>query len=91
VESTLTDPDGKEIAHIQTSATANPLENTVVNPSMQLDSPRVWSVDDPALYRVRTVVKQDGKPIDEVTTACGFRTIRHPQSFSMPATGSAFS
>ena len=28
------------------------------------------------MYEVRTVVRQDGKVLDEVTTRCGFRTIR---------------
>ena len=28
------------------------------------------------LYSVRTVVKRDGANVDEVTTRCGFRTIR---------------
>jgi beta-galactosidase len=33
-------------------------------------------VDEPALYSVRTIVKQNGLELDQVTTRCGFRTIR---------------
>jgi beta-galactosidase len=33
-------------------------------------------VDRPTLYAVRTVVRQAGVVIDEVTTRCGFRTLR---------------
>ena len=36
----------------------------------------LWSVAPPSLYRVRTVVLQNGKAVDESRTNCGFRTIR---------------
>ena len=36
----------------------------------------MWSKDTKTLYKVKSVVRQNGKVTDEVTTRCGFRTIR---------------
>jgi beta-galactosidase len=39
-------------------------------------APRLWSVDAPNLYTVRTTVLRAGRPVDAVDTTVGFRTIR---------------
>jgi beta-galactosidase len=52
------------------------LGQTVAKLSIPVSSPKLWSVDKPTLYEVRTVVTRDGKPVDEIMTACGFRAIR---------------
>lgn len=44
--------------------------------SMTVSAPQLWSPDSPALYKVKTVVKQNGAVTDEAETRCGFRTIR---------------
>jgi len=38
--------------------------------------PRLWSVDTPVLYTVRTTLSVGGKTIDEVSTLFGIRSIR---------------
>lgn len=76
VEAALLDPEGKEVARAATRATVGALEQVVAKLSMPVARPRLWSVDEPTLYHVRTVVRREGAAIDEVTTACGFRTIR---------------
>jgi beta-galactosidase len=54
----------------------NPLQESVAKFSLAVKSPELWSLEKPTLYSVRTVVKRDGTNVDEVTTHCGFRTIR---------------
>jgi beta-galactosidase len=76
VESTLIDPSGKAGAAAKTQATVDPLKERIAKLNLDVTSPKLWSVDEPTLYTVRTVVKRDGKTIDEVSTPCGFRTIR---------------
>jgi beta-galactosidase len=76
VESTLIDPDGKAVTSGHTQATVQPLEESIAKFSLTVNSPRLWSVDQPTLYTVRTVVKRDGVVLDEVTIHNGFRTIR---------------
>ncbi|HEY1895165.1 MAG TPA: beta-galactosidase GalA [Terracidiphilus sp.] len=76
VESTLIDPDGKAVTTGHTEATVQPLAESIAKFSLSVHSPRLWSVDQPTLYTVRTVVKRDGVVLDEVTIRNGFRTIR---------------
>jgi beta-galactosidase len=76
VESTLIDPDGKAVTTGHTEATVQPLAESTAKFSLSVHSPRLWSVDQPTLYTVRTVVKRDGAVLDEVTIRNGFRTIR---------------
>lgn len=76
VEAVLVDPDGKKVARHSATATVEPLATLVVKMSLPVMSPQLWSVDEPALYQLRTMVRQNGNEIDALTTRCGFRTIR---------------
>ena len=76
VESTLIDPDGKSVVSGSVQSTVAPLHSQSAKFALDVPSPRLWSVDDPTLYSVRTVVKRDGLVVDEVTTHAGFRTLR---------------
>ncbi|MEI6074136.1 MAG: beta-galactosidase GalA [Verrucomicrobiota bacterium] len=72
----LFDSTGKEIAHEKTAATVGALEQSVAKLTLAISKPKLWSVDEPVLYQVRTVVLHDGIIVDVVTNTCGFRTIR---------------
>jgi beta-galactosidase len=76
IETTLFDPAGQRVAHGRTAIRIEPLAEAVANLSLAVAAPRLWSVDDPALYAVRTGVTRDGHEVDAVTTPCGFRTLR---------------
>lgn len=76
IVSTLIDPQGKEIARASATATVAVLDRAVAKLSIPVSSPSLWSVDNPVLYKVRTVVSRNGSKVDEVTNVCGFRTIR---------------
>ena len=73
----LLDPDGKSVAQASVPASAVPLDKTVARLSLPVANPRLWSLETPVLYTVRTTLKQDdGAQVDQRTTRCGFRTIR---------------
>ena len=76
VEATLIDPTGSVVHRASATVTVNPLEESTVRIEIPVDSPQLWSVDEPALYKVRTTVRRDGQEVDQVVTRCGFRTIR---------------
>jgi len=76
VESTLIDSSGQTVASAKSPATVEPLKDQTARLTLAVASPKLWSVDEPTLYTVRTVVSRDGVKIDEVTTRSGFRTIR---------------
>ncbi|MBD3750748.1 MAG: glycosyl hydrolase 53 family protein [Sphingobacteriales bacterium] len=44
--------------------------------TISLKNPRLWSLDDPYLYKVETVVKANGKEIDREENRLGIRTLR---------------
>jgi beta-galactosidase len=76
VESTLIDPAGKPVVSGHAQIAVEPLQEPVAKYLLAVNSPKLWSVDEPTLYSVRTVVKRDGAVLDEVTTRAGFRTLR---------------
>ena len=74
IESTLLDPAGQAVASGKTQAAVDPLHESLAKFNVAVASPKLWSLEEPILYSVRTVVRQDGKVVDEATTKCGFRT-----------------
>ena len=76
VESTLLDPAGKSIVSAQATATVDPLREVAARYALAVSSPKLWSLEQPTLYTVHTVVRRGATIIDELTTTCGFRTIR---------------
>ncbi|HZE83955.1 MAG TPA: glycoside hydrolase family 2 TIM barrel-domain containing protein, partial [Puia sp.] len=68
--------EGKLIVQNRTNASITSLHQAVLKISLPVNNPQLWWVDHPALYSVRSTVRQDGKIIDEIATNCGFRTIK---------------
>lgn len=76
VESTLIDPAGKPVTSNQANVTVEPLRQSLAKYALNVESPKLWSIDEPTLYSVHTIVRRGGAVVDEVTTPAGFRTIR---------------
>ena len=76
VESTLYDPDGKIVVRGHVEAIVPPLGEAIAKFALPVTAPRLWSVDQPTLYTVRTVVKRGGVIVDDLTIHNGFRTVR---------------
>ena len=76
VEVTVLDDAGKIIVSGTKSVSTISLRNSIANLSLAVNNPKLWSIETPTLYTVKTVVKQNGKIVDELQTTCGFRTIR---------------
>lgn len=77
VEVEVFDAAGKRVAGGR-SAAVNVISQgeALAKLSVPVTAPKLWSVDEPNLYKVRTTVLQDGKAVDAVETQTGFRTIR---------------
>jgi beta-galactosidase len=76
VESVLVDPDGHEVARGSATVSAGAFDQGVARFALAVSSPRLWSPDQPTLYRVRTALTAKDGSRDAVETTCGFRTIR---------------
>jgi hypothetical protein len=70
VEVQILDPDGAEIQ--RDSLDEHRHGRIHLDPASLV----LWSPDQPALYTVHaTLFNSDGRPVDEITATCGFRTI----------------
>ena len=72
----ILDNGGKEVARsqrtkvaIQSNASANVAQELV------LKNPHLWSIEEPAMYKMETTVKSGGKTVDVYTTPFGVRSI----------------
>lgn len=76
VEVTLLAPDGTIVTTQTTGCTVGALKEEVASLKLVVSNPQLWSPDNPTLYKVKTVVRQNGTVTDETETKCGFRTVR---------------
>jgi beta-galactosidase len=76
VEVGLYTPAGKLIEKKEQSVTINTLDTNSVLLKIQTGNPALWTIENPALYQVKTIVKLNGNIIDSLNTKCGFRTLK---------------
>ncbi|MCE4536935.1 DUF4982 domain-containing protein [Pelomonas sp. P7] len=77
VEVAVFDAAGQRVAGGSSAAVSVvPQGEALAKLTVRVTAPRLWSIDAPNLYTVRTTVLRDGKPVDAVDTTAGFRTIR---------------
>lgn len=53
-------------------------ESITVKQSSRIESPDLWTIEKPYLYRLASIIKKNGKTTDELTTPFGIRTISWP-------------
>lgn len=75
VESSIIDSDGTVVAVSKGKGDAPLREKQTVKYSATVNEPKLWDVDDPNLYTVKTLLYKNGEALDENTTRIGFRTI----------------
>ena len=56
-------------------------ETIVMRHAEKIEDARRWSLDDPYLYNLTTMIKRDGKTTDEVRTLFGIRNIKWGRQF----------
>ncbi|MDQ6609219.1 MAG: glycoside hydrolase family 2 protein, partial [Bacteroidota bacterium] len=77
VSSYITDRNGKKLAQSpQQSIRLNVNGRTTVNCKLNVLNCHLWSLEDPYLYRIVSVIKQGGKVIDSVGYRFGIHTIQ---------------
>ena len=74
-ESQVIDANGKCVAKAKGEGSIALREKGTIKYSAIVENPLLWDVDSPNLYRVKTVLKQNGEEIDENITRIGFRTV----------------
>ena len=77
VYSYITDRDGKQIAQTKEQPLSLALNGRgTVKQKITVTNPTLWSLEDPYLYRIVSVVKSGNKIVDVVKHRFGIRTLR---------------
>lgn len=73
--SEILSPDGKLVQTVKTTASVPGDGSRDVWQHTSINHPKLWSLESPELYQLRTTVLKNGKPVDSTTTTFGIRTI----------------
>ena len=77
----LTDKNGAQIERVSDTILLNSNEIKVIQQqSKSLANLHLWDTENPYLYKLITMIKENGKVIDQETTPYGFRWISFPKS-----------
>jgi beta-galactosidase len=75
LRSVVVDSSGREIARAETPFTLAAGGAVELEQRLRVDSPRLWSVDSPALYALHSAVMDGRRRADVAVTTFGIRTI----------------
>ncbi|WP_407426829.1 sugar-binding domain-containing protein [Arcticibacter sp.] len=70
----LFSPEGRSVSKGSKTLKVAANSKGKISHSLQVSNPRLWSIDNPNLYTLRTTVTKDRKVIDQSTTKTGFRS-----------------
>jgi beta-galactosidase len=77
VESEIIGPDGKLVQTLKTAQNVAAAGQQDIVQRATLSHPRLWSIESPNLYELRTTILKAGRVTDATTTTFGIRTIRY--------------
>ena len=69
---------GKQVFRLAEPVTLQPGETRTIRQQSRVENPRRWSLDDPYLHNLATMLKRGGMTTDEITTPFGIRSISWP-------------
>ncbi len=77
VASQVVDNTGQVVGETHTAATLAGNGETELSHTLEVPKPRLWSIEAPNLYRLRTQVHSEGQLVDEYETPFGIRDIHY--------------
>ncbi|MCJ7446967.1 MAG: DUF4982 domain-containing protein [Bacteroidales bacterium] len=75
--SSVIDEKGGSSGMVESPVQVQSGKEQTISQEILVPSPKLWSVDTPVLYSLVTQIMVDGKPVDEVKTPFGIRSIRY--------------
>lgn len=75
VRNELLSPDGKIVATGSSKVSLKEGSNAKISADLKVSNARLWSIDTPELYTLRTTVSRNGRVIDRTETQTGIRTL----------------
>jgi len=77
VTQTILDASGNTVATKTTAKTSvAAMKNELLATKVTIESPKLWDIENPYLYTLKTTIVQDNKTVDSYSTPFGIRTIR---------------
>jgi beta-galactosidase len=73
-------PDGQEVASADIPISDTLKTNGAFTQQLTISSPMLWDVDSPRLYKMRSIIRQGGKIIDDFESTFGVRKIEYSSS-----------
>lgn len=73
LETIILDPSGKTVATKETKQLIPENRNAVLNQRIEINNPLCWNLDQPNLYKAKTIIRSGKTVIDEQTTVFGIR------------------
>lgn len=68
---------GNELASVDSKHSIQAFQNTCIKDTLDPGNPKLWDIENPRLYQVRSIVKQSGRKMDYQINQTGFRTIEY--------------
>ncbi len=79
LETIIEDASGTEISTIKNKVDFNNVTDAVLNQTVSLKNPVLWTLDNPHLYAAKSILYKGGKAIDTYESTFGVRTIEFTQ------------
>lgn len=76
VQNKIINAEGREEGSTNASVSVEPEKKGVIEQSMHVKNPKLWSIETPYLYTMETTVKRNGKTVDQYKTTFGIRSIK---------------
>lgn len=77
LQTTIVDPAGAAVAQLtRGSISIPPHDGTTIGQDLTVPRPRLWSLEEPALYRLVTTIRSGRSLLDSCVTLFGIRTVR---------------
>jgi beta-galactosidase len=76
LESAIRDGEGRVVVSQRVSGRTDSSGSAVMAQAFEVPRPRLWSVEDPALYSARSTVRVGGRRVDDYATPFGIREAR---------------
>lgn len=75
IDNELVSPDGKIVAKHSKKLALAANANNKTTADLKVGNPKLWSIDTPNLYQLKTTVSRNGKVIDQTVTTTGIRSL----------------
>lgn len=72
----LFDSSGALITSVEKKLTENDFSPMAVTQVLHIKNPKLWGINSPNLYALKTIVSENGKTVDESTVNLGIRSLK---------------